>query len=177
MDWSWVGVAVTGVCGAVTTYVAYRVNNKEIGELAKRMGRVEVSEEKCQERLRTVMIENQIMRDVVPKKLVDGIDVLVGETKKQTAHLEASDKHLESVARGMDKISSWDSDPAKRMGDKIDAMGNKIDAMRDMAVAQGHKIEDIDRVLDKMAQAPPTVSLEITKGPDSTLTVEERPHK
>ena len=107
------GLAVIAILGAIATGITKYLTDKKISSFAERLMLVEIAEKECQERtkisdkrLLDAMHENNILREVIPKKLVDGISDLIEISATQNAHLA-------DVAESVKKFRNWDSDQSK----------------------------------------------------------------
>ncbi len=176
MDWQW---AVTLLIGAVALGVQRWLTSRENQQLVNqtrdltgRVVKVEADEMKCQEdrriqdvKLLESMERERLLREVMPKRLVDGIETLINETQQQT-------QHLAGAAQSLKKIDTWDSDPVK-------SFKGDLQAVKDLAMEQGHSIKDIERAINQLMrikEEPPSVRIEVEQVGDkkAPMTVEEK---
>lgn len=154
--WSAALVAIaTTIAGAIATVVVKIFTNKQIDELSKRMLKVEISEEQCQEsrkidqaKLLASMERERTYREVMPQKMIDGIESIAAEAVKQTMHLEAQ-------AETFKKFDKWGSDPSKMC--QASMMEGRYEKLKQELIGQGHKLEHIELVLENLRAIDSTV--------------------
>lgn len=123
-------------------------------ELAGRVRHVEQEERKCQEdrknlekQLLKVFQENTFLKETLPREMVENVAKLVAAT-------DVTNNHLAEQTRCLAK---WDSDEIRKAG-------LVIESIKELAVAHGHRLENVEIVLDRMAKKKTHPPDETTKG-------------
>jgi len=174
--WIAIGAAVTGLLSAAATYLVKRVNDKDIASLSKRLLSVELAEEECQQRNRmseakllAASERERMLRETLPKKMVEDVSELLQESRRQTEESKRQTEeqvkqtqHLENQTLSLKKLDAWDSDPGNKF--KRD-----LDEIKALAIAMGLKVENIDRVIDRLQRDrdTPKVTLEVVNQQDN----------
>src|SRR6185437_7499479 len=174
--WIAIGAAVTGLLSAAATYLVKRVNDKDIASLSKRLLSVELAEEECQQRNRmseakllAASERERMLRETLPKKMVEDVSELLQESRRQTEESKRQTEeqvkqtqHLENQTLSLKKLDAWDSDPGNKF--KRD-----LDEIKALAIAMGLKVENIDRVIDRLQpdRDTPKVTLEVVNQQDT----------
>lgn len=104
---------LTLILGAIGLYLLRYFTNEKLKVLSEKVVKLEIAEHECQEvrkhqevKLAAAYEMNQLLREVVPTKLVDGVEALLEQTNIQTEELR---KQTGSLA----KFDKWDSDPTR----------------------------------------------------------------
>lgn len=144
--WHYAVLGAVAILGAISTgygrWLTSREHRQITAELKRhsdRLNEVEAAEAKCQrerkeahEALLASMSREQLLREVMPKEMADNVKLLVGETQRQTKHLEALKDLL-----GSDAVKQ-----AKATQEEI----------KTLAIAQGHRLDDIETVLARRSK-------------------------
>src|SRR6185437_13356489 len=105
----------------------------------------------------------------LPKKMVEDVSELrqesrrqTEESKRQTEEQVKQTQHLENQTLSLKKMDAWDSDPGNKF--KRD-----LDEIKALAIAMGLKVENIDRVIDRLQRDrdTPKVTLEVVNQQDN----------
>ena len=150
---------IVGLLVAVTGYIYKYIRDKNLKDLSdkidagnrehdetkRRVTKVEADHQECldgrkedQAKLLASMEREQVLREVLPSKLVAGIEKLCIQGEKQTTHLGTQTRLLEK----------WGSDPMKICRSAMTE--ERVTSLIKTLIENGTKVDRIEMVLDQL---------------------------